>query len=329
MTFDSTSLPRRKALACLAGLAAAVALPARAQTAAQGGAVKMVLPFSPGGPTDAVARSITQSLSIQMGTPYVVENRLGANGAIASALVAKSPPDGNTLLYHTSAFSLEAAFSKNLQFDPLADFTFIGLTTTTPMVLLVKNDFPARTPAEFIAALKANPGKYNYGAVIRSIVHVAPEQMFHALGVKAQAVPYKGTAPAVVDLIGGQLDFAFDVVNSALPHIRGGRVRAIGIASRDRVAVLPDLPTFAETVLPGFEAGTWGCVIGPAGMAPEKVQRLNRALATTLADAGFRTQAETQGLRIIGGSPEQARNFIRDDIARWKQVAASTNLPLE
>jgi tripartite-type tricarboxylate transporter receptor subunit TctC len=325
MHHDNATLPRRKALACLAGFAAAAALPVRAQT----GAVKMVLPFSPGGPTDAVARSITQSLSTQVGVPFVVENKLGANGAIASAFVAKAQPDGNTLLYHTSAYSLEAAFNKGLQFDPLADFTFIGLTTTTPMVLLVKNDFPARTPQEFIAALKANPSKYNYGTVIRSIVHVAPEQMFHALGVKALAVPYKGTAPAVVDLMGNQLDFAFDVVNSALPHIRSGRLRAIGIASRERVAVLSDLPTFNETVLPGFEAGTWGALIGPAGLPQDKVQRLNRALATILADADFRAQADKQGLRIVGGTPEQARNFIRDDIARWKQVAATTNLPLE
>ena len=325
MTHPMASLSRRKALACLAGLGAAAVLPAGAQPAA----VKMVLPFSPGGPTDAVARSITQSLSTQTGMPFVVENKLGANGAIASAFVAKAPADGNTLLYHTSAFSLEAAFSKNLQFDPLADFTFIGLTTTTPMVLLVRNDFPARTPAEFIAALKARPGKYNYGAVIRSIVHVAPEQMFHALGVKALAVPYKGTAPAVVDLMGNQLDFVFDVVNSALPHIRSGRLRAIGIASRERVAVLPDLPTFNETVLPGFEAGTWGALMGPAGLPQDKVQRLNRALTNILADPSFRAQADTNGLRIVGGSPEQARNFVRDDIARWKQVAATANIPLE
>ncbi|MEO8103999.1 MAG: tripartite tricarboxylate transporter substrate binding protein [Betaproteobacteria bacterium] len=325
MSTTARFLPRRRVLASIVGLAAAAALPARAQPTA----VKMVLPFSPGGPTDAVARSITQGLSTHLGMPFVAENKLGANGSIASAFVAKAPADGNTLLYHTSAFSLEAAFSKNLQFDPLADFSFIGLTTTTPMVLLVRSDFPARTPAEFIAALKAKPGKYNYGAIIRSIVHVAPEQMFHALGVKAVAVPYKGTAPAVLDLMGNQLDFAFDVVNSALPHIRGGRVRAIGIASRERVAVLPDLPTFNETVLPGFAAGTWGALMGPAGLAQDKVQHLNRALADILADPAFRAQAEAQGLRIVGGSPEQARNFIRDDIARWKQVAASTNLPLE
>lgn len=325
MTGDKVFSTRRNVLTGLAGIAASFAFPVRAQP----NAVKLILPFSAGGPTDAVARAIAQSLAAQMGQPFVVENRVGANGSIASAFVAKAPPDGNTLLYHSSAFSLEAAFSKNLQFDPLADFSFIGLTTTTPMVLLVRSDFPAGTPAEFIAALKANPGKYNYGAVIRSIVHVAPEQMFHALGVKAVAVPYKGTAPAVVDLMGKQLDFAFDVVNSALPHIRGGRVRAIGIASRERVSVLPNLPTFNETVLPGFEAGTWGGLFGPAGLPQENVQRLNRALASLLADPAFRAQSDAQGLRIVGGSPEQARDFIRDDIARWKHVAASARLPLD
>lgn len=325
MTQDTHSNARRQALAALAALAAMAALPARAQSAA----VKIVLPFSPGGPTDAVARNIAQGLSAQIGVPIVVENRLGANGAIASAFVAKSPPDGDTLLYHTSAYSLEAALGKNLPFDPLADLSFIGMTTTTPLVLLVRQDFLAKTPQEFVAAMRANPGKFNYGAVIRSIVHVAPEQLFHSLGVKAVAVPYKGTAPALVDLIGGQIDFAFDAVNSALPHIRGGRVRAIAVTSKERLSVLPDVPTFSETVQPGFEAGTWGAVMAPAGLAQDKLARLNQALGIVLAEPAFRAQVESQGLRIVGGSPEQARNFIRDDIARWKQVAASANIPLE
>ncbi|MCU0921626.1 MAG: tripartite tricarboxylate transporter substrate binding protein [Burkholderiaceae bacterium] len=326
MIQKTTSISRRNSLRCLAGAAAAVALPLRAQPTT---AVRMILPFSAGGPTDAVARNITQSLSTQLGVPFVVENRTGANGAIASAYVAKAPADGNTLLYHTSAFTLEAALLKNLPYDPIKDFSYVGLTTSTPLVLLVRSDFPGRTPAEFISAMKANPGKFNYGAVIRSIVHVAPEQLFHALGVRAVAVPYKGTAPALVDLIGGQLQFAFDAVNSALPHIRGGRVRAIAVTSRDRLAVLPEVPTFAETVLPEFEAGTWGGIMAPSGTPEEKVARLNEALQATLADVALRGQFEAQGLRIIGGSPEQARNFVRDDIARWKRVAATTHVLTE
>ncbi len=326
MNATRTSINRRSALRGLAGTVAFAALPVSAQ---QTNALRMVLPFSAGGPTDAVARNITQSMSTQLGVPFVVENRTGANGAIASAYVAKAPADGNTLLYHTSAFTLEAALVKNLSYDPLTDFSYIGLTTSTPLVLLVRSDFPAHTPAEFIAAMKASPGKLNYGAVIRSIVHVAPEQLFHALGVKAVAVPYKGTAPALVDLMGGQLQFAFDAVNSALPHVRGGRVRAIAVTSREKLSVLPETPTFAETVLPGFEAGTWGGIMAPAATPQEKVTRLNQALRETLANSAFRSQLESQGLRIIGGSPEQARNFIRDDIARWKQVAASTSLPTE
>ena len=319
-------LSRRHVLASIAGMAALAAAPVRAQSS---NAIKLVLPFSAGGPTDAVARSIAMAMATNLGQPIVVENRAGANGAIASAFVAKAPPDGNTLLYHTSAFTLEAALVKNLAYDPLADFAYVGLTTSTPIVLLVEKDFPARTPAEFLARMKANPGKMNYGAVIRSIVHVAPEQLFHSLGVKALAVPYKGTAPALVDLMGGQLQFAFDAVNSALPHIRGGRVRAIAVASRERLSVLPDVPTFAETVLPGFEAGTWGGMMAPAGTPPDRVARLHQALTTVLADPAFRAQLDSNGLRLVGGTPEQARNFIRDDIARWKQVAATTNLPLE
>ena len=326
MNTEKSPLPRRKALAYLTALACAAALPLRAQQAAP---VRMVLPFSAGGPTDAVARNITSLMSSHLGVPFVVENKVGANGAIASAFVANSAPTGETLLYHSSAFTLEAALRKNLPYDPLNDFSYIGLTTSTPLVLLVHKDFPAHTPEEFIAAMKANPGKFNYGAVIRSIVHVAPEQLFHSLGVKALAVPYKGTAPALVDLMGGQVDFAFDAVNSALPHIRGGRVRAIAVTSPEKLAVLPDVPTFSETVLPGFEAGTWGGIMAPAGLARDQLMRLHQALTSALTDPAFRTQVVSQGLNIVGGTPEEMSTFIRNDIARWKQVAASAQLPIE
>lgn len=317
---------RRAALRILAGSAALAALPLRAQP---GKAIRMILPFSAGGPTDAVARSIAASLSTQLGQPFAVENKTGANGVIASEFVARSPADGNTLLYHTSAFSLEAALGKNLPYDPLKDFSYVGMTTSTPLVLLVQPDFPARTPAEFIAQLKANPGKFSYGAVLRSIVHIAPEQLFHALGVKAVVVPYRGTAPALVDLMGGQLQFAFDAVNSALPHIRSGRVRAIAISSPQRSALLPDVATFSETVLPGFDAGTWGGIMAPAGTPAETVARIHKALSATLAEPGFRSQLEAQGLRVVGGSPEQYLAFVRDEIVRWKQVASSAKIALD
>lgn len=322
---DSARRTRRQILKGAASAIAATALPARAQV----NALRLVLPFSAGGPTDAAARSIAASMSNHLGQAIVVENRAGANGAIAAGFVARSPADGNTLLYHTSAFTLEAALSKAAAYDPLADFTYVGLTTSAPLVLLVHPDFPARTPADFIARLKAAPGKFNYGAVIRSIVHVAPEQLFHSLGVKAVAVPYKGTAPAVVDLMAGQLQFAFNAVNSALPHVKGGRVRAVAIASRERSPVLPEVVTFAETVLPGFEAGTWGAMMGPAGVPADRIARLHQALARTLQEPAFRSQLEGQGLRILGGTPEQCREFVASDVARWKQVAAATNLPTE
>jgi len=317
---------RRRLLEALAAGAAFAALPTRAQTA---NAIRLVLPFSAGGPTDAAARTIAASMATQLGRPIVVENKPGANGAIAANFVARSAPDGSTLLYHTSAFTLEAALSKAPAYDPLTDFSHVGLTTSTPLVLLVQPDFLAQTPAEFISRLKAAPGRFSYGAVIRSIVHVAPEQLFHATGVKVVAVPYKGTAPALVDLMGGQVQFAFDAVNSALAHIRGGRLRAVAITSRERSPLLPDVLTIAESVLPGFEAGTFGVLLGPAGMPPEQVTRLNQALTSTLQEASFRSQLESQGLRLLGGSPEQCRSFVRDDLARWKHVAATTNLPTE
>ena len=312
---------RRRVLQGIAATPLALGLRAHAQTSRP---IRLVAPFSAGGPTDSVARTIAASMANELGQPVIVENKAGANGVIAAEHVANSAPDGHTLLYHTSAFTTGAALAKHLPYDPINDFAFVGMTTSVPLVLLVHPNSPARTPAEFAAHLKANPGKLTYGAVLQSIVHVAPEQMFHALGAKAVAVPYKGTAPALTDLIGQQIDFAFDAINSALPFVQGGRLRAIGIASLQRVKVLPDVPTFAETILPGFEAGTWGGVMAPARTPPDTVTRLNRTLLATLAVPAFRDQLEKQGLRIVGGSPAEFRAFVADEIARWKKVASTT-----
>lgn len=231
---------------------------AGAQARASGKTIRVIAPFSAGGPTDAVARAICAAMASELEQPVVVENKAGANGVVASEYVANAPPDGQTLLYHTSAFTTGAALSVKLPYDPLKDFAFIGMTTSVPLVLLVNPDSPVRTPAEFVAAVRSAPEPLKYGSVLKSIVHVAPEQLLLAVGAKAVVVSYKGTAPAITDLIGKQIDFAFDAINSAVPFIRSGRLRPIAVASLRRSAVLPDVPTFDETVLPGFEAGTWG-----------------------------------------------------------------------
>ena len=328
MILHSLSERRRKLLAGAGALAFCGAWPDRA-TAKDGRPIRLIMPFSSGGPTDAVARTIAAAMSTHLGVPIVVDNKAGANGVIAADYVAKAPPDGTTLLYHTSAFTLGAALTAKLPYDPLKDFTYIGMTTSVPLVLLVRADFPANDPKQFIAELRASPDKHSYGCVLRSIVHIAPEQMFLTLGVKATPIPYKGTAPAVVDLIGGQIQFAFDAVNSALPHIQGGKVKAIGVASLKRITVLPDVPTFDETVLPGFQAGTWGGIMAPRNTPPDIVEPIHKALLATLAEPAIRQQFESQGQQIIGSSPEQYASFVRDEIQRWQKVVAAINIPLD
>lgn len=323
-------LNRRDALGALAGAAAAMAFPALAQAVYPSRPIRMVLGFSAGGPTDVVARIIANKLNQVLGQPVVVDNRPGANAVLAADVVAKAPADGHTLLYNTSSFALAAALSSRLPYDPARDFRGVTLTAAAPTVLIVHPSINARTPEEFVDELKRHPGKYNYGSAgTGTITHVIPVQLLQASGLSATHIPYKGSAPALVDLAGGQIQFAVDAMSSALPFIRDGRVRAIAVTSKQRLPTLPGIPTAGERWIPGYEASAWQGLMVHSATPAAIVGQLNQALIQVLAQADVQKQLADLGTDTGTSTPEQYDQFVKREIARWTQVAKEARLQTE
>ena len=240
--------------------------------------IRMVIAFPPGGPTDIVSRVIAQQLSQQLGHSVVVDNKPGAGGNIAAELVAKAPADGYTVFYNTSAIVIGPALYGKVNYDTLNDFAPVALTASVPLVLVVNPKLPMRSVKEFIDYARANPDKLNYSSSgTGTITHLASAMFSTQLGLQTQHVPYKGSAPGLVDLAAGQTQFMIDTMNTVLPYVRDGRLRALGVASLKRSPLLPDVPTLAETV-PGFEAAAWQGVVLPAATPAEVVTKLNQEI---------------------------------------------------
>ena len=320
-------ITRGLAIACaLFGLAGA----APAQTAYPDKPIKLVLAFPPGGPTDLVARVLAQKLGEQMGQTVVVENKPGANGNIAAELVAKSLPDGYTVFYNTSAVALSPALYKKLGYDVLSDFAPVALTAVIPLVLAVHPSLPVTTIQEFIDYLKVNPGKFSYGSAGNgNITHLGAFLMLQAKGLSAAHIPYKGSAPALMDLVGGQTQFTTDTVNSALPFIKEKRLRALAVTSLTRTSVLPDVPTLNETVMPGFEVGAWQGLLVPAKTSPEIVKRLNAEILKVLASSDVRAKLALQGAEPLGSTPTEYGAYIKSEVDRWIRVVKQSGVTLD
>ncbi len=320
-------ITRGLAIACaLFGLAGA----APAQTAYPDKPIKLVLAFPPGGPTDLVARVLAQKLGEQMGQTVIVENKPGANGNIAAELVAKSLPDGYTVFYNTSAVALSPALYKKLGYDVLSDFLPVALTAVIPLVLAVHPSLPVTTIQEFIDYLKVNPGKFSYGSAGNgNITHLGAFLMLQAKGLSAAHIPYKGSAPALMDLVGGQTQFTTDTVNSALPFIKEKRLRALAVTSLTRTSVLPDVPTLNETVMPGFEVGAWQGLLVPAKTSPEIVKRLNAEILKALASSDVRAKLALQGAEPLGSTPIEYGAYIKSEVDRWIKVVKQSGVTLD
>lgn len=306
--------------------ASALALPAaaaRAQTAG-GRTVRLVVPFPAGGATDLFARSLQQKLGQSLGATLVVDNKPGAGGAIGSDLAAKAPPDGQTLLLATtsthSAGPALATATRKLPYDTVRDFTPIAFVGTAPSLMLVPTSSPARSVREWVDFAKKNPGRLNYASSGNGTIVQLTAELFKAqAGIFVTHIPYKGTALAIPDLASGKVDVLFDSLPSGLPHVRDGRLRALGITSLARSPLAPEVPPVAET-LPGFEAVTWFGLYGPAGMAPDAVQRVNAALNQTLGDADVRAALARLGIDPAGGTPAQFAAMVDTDRAKWKRI---------
>jgi tripartite-type tricarboxylate transporter receptor subunit TctC len=318
---------RRSLLALLAGLASLSTAPAALAQAWPARPVKIVVPFPAGGTTDIVARLLTVELQKAWGQPVVVENRGGAGGNIGSEAVAKSPPDGYTLLMatvgtHSINLPLFEANKQRLPYHPLNDFAPITNVAGVPNVMVVPAALPVNTVQEFIALAKSRPGSLNMASSGNGTsIHLTGELFKSMTGTYMLHLPYRGSAPALQDLIAGNTQVMFDNLPSALPHIRSGRLKALAVTSRERSAALPNVPTMeAAANLKGFDAAAWFGLLAPAGTPREVVNKVHQDVARILATPEMRERFAAQGAQPIGDTPAQFGAFIRSEIDKWTQV---------
>jgi tripartite-type tricarboxylate transporter receptor subunit TctC len=282
--------------------------------------VRLIVGVAPGGANDTVARLVAQTLSERLGQPVVVENRPGAGGNIGLEAAANAPPDGYTLLFATSANALSVAFYDKANVNFARDITPVTSLVRGPLIMEVNPSFPAKTIPEFIAYAKANPGRINMASAgIGNTTHVAGELFMMLTGTKFTHVPYRGGAPAVTDLISGQVQVYFDGVSGSLDHVRSGRLRALGVTTAERADVLPDVPSIAEFV-PGYEAGGWYGIGVPRNVPAEVVDKLNREINASLADTKLKTRLADLGYATSGSSPAEFASMIAREVEKWAKV---------
>jgi tripartite-type tricarboxylate transporter receptor subunit TctC len=282
--------------------------------------VRLIVGVAPGGANDTVARVVAQALSERLGQPVVVENRPGAGGNIGLEAAANAPPDGYTLLFATSANALSVAFYDKANVNFARDIAPVTSLVRGPLIMEVNPSFPAKTIPEFIAYAKANPGKINMASAgIGNTTHVAGELFMMLTGTKFTHVPYRGGAPAVTDLISGQVQVYFDGVSGSLDHVRSGRLRALGVTTAERADVLPNVPSIAEFV-PGYEAGGWYGIGVPRNAPAEVVDKLNREINASLADPKLKTRLADLGYATTGSSPAEFGSMIAREIEKWVKV---------
>lgn len=282
--------------------------------------VRLIVGVAAGGANDTVARLLAQPLSERLGQPVVVENRPGAGGNLGLEAVVNAPPDGHTLLFASSANALSASFYDKSSFSFARDIAPVTSLVRGPLIMEVNPSFPAKTIPEFIAYAKANPGKVNMASAgIGNTTHVAGELFMMLTGTKFTHVPYRGGAPAVTDLIGGQVQLYFDGVSGSLDHVRSGRTRALGVTTAERADVLPNVPSIAEFV-PGYEAGGWYGIGVPRNVPAEVVDRLNREINASLADPKLKTRLAELGYTTTGSSPAEFGSMIAREIEKWAKV---------
>ncbi|MBL0420795.1 tripartite tricarboxylate transporter substrate binding protein [Ramlibacter sp. AW1] len=312
---------RRFLSACLAGTwALSAAGPVRA--AFPDKPIRLIVPFPAGGAADAMARSMASRMGSELGQQVVIENRGGAGGTTAAEAAARSAPDGYTLFFGTMGTqAINAALYKRLRYDPVKDFAPVSLTHTTPRVLVVHTSVPANSIRELVALAKARPGELSYGSAgSGSSSHMSGALFESQAGVNLLHVPYKGSAPLMTDVLAGRVNMTFDSYAVYEEHIKAGKVRALGVTSRNRMASLPNVPTIAESGLPGYEVANWLGVLAPAGTPGDVIARLNGAIARAMATPALRQQMIGLGIEPTSGTPEDFAALIRSEIPKWTEI---------
>jgi tripartite-type tricarboxylate transporter receptor subunit TctC len=282
--------------------------------------IKLMVGASPGGTTDTMARAIAPPLAASLGKPVLVENRPGAGGNLAADAVAKAPPDGTTLLVSFTSHTINATLYPKLPFNPVADFTPISMIATVPSLLVGNPAVPAPDLAGLIALAKAKPESLTIAiGGLGSSLHLAGEQLKMMTGIRLLNVPHKGTAPALTDVLGGQVDLMFISLVTGTAQVRAGKLRAYGVTSAQRQPSFPDLPAIGE-VVKGFESSAWFGVFGPAHLPAEITAKLNAAIVAALANPGMREQLQNEGATPVGNSAAEFAAFVRDDVKRWAPI---------
>jgi tripartite-type tricarboxylate transporter receptor subunit TctC len=292
--------------------------------------VTIVVPTAAGGANDAMARIIAQGLSAKLGQPVIVENKAGANGAIASDFVVRAASDGYTIMFgYIATHGINPALQK-LKYDPVTDFEPIGMVAASPTVLVANKAVPVNTAKELVNYLKAKPGTYSYATAGNGTApHIAGELFKLSAGVDVISVPYKGSAPAVLDTIAGSTQYMFPSLFTAYPQIKGGKLKAIGIAGDKRSPVLPDVPTLAEQGIPNVSMSQWYAMFAPAKTPKAVVARLNTEMNAVLADKSVQKRIEEQGAEVETGTPEQLKTLVQKEVVRWKAVVQAAKIKVE
>ena len=322
---------RRQLLAMAAGAPAAGPLHAQPQAGFATRPVRVVVPFAAGGATDVITRVLGEQMARRFGQPVVVDNKPGANATLAAELVARAKPDGYTILMAATNHPINASLYKNLKFDSDKSFAAITAVAVAPTVLVVNPKFPARTYAEFIALMKAHPGKYSYASAGNGGTPHLSAEMFKSLtGTSIVHIPYRGAAPAVTDLIGGQVDMSFATLGSGLPQLRAGQLRAIAVASPQRIRLLPDVPTFEESGLKNFRLDSWYGLLAPAGTPKPVIDRLYAEIIKAVSSSDYQQKLNAAGLEpVTDSNPTAFGQQLRQEIATYGALVRANNVSID
>ncbi len=292
--------------------------------------IRMIVPYTPGGYTDLMARLVGQKVADALGQTIVFENKPGANAIIGTEVVAKAAPDGYTFGTVIAAHAVNATLNPRLPYDTMKDLSYVSLMSVAPLIMIAHPSLPANNVKELIALAKAKPGELNFASSgIGAAAHLTMEMFKSRAGINMQHVPYKGTAGALQDLVGGQINVMFDIVGPLMPQVKSGNAKAIVVTAKERIPAAPDVPTMAEQGVPDFVSGTWAGIIAPAGTPKEIVDRVSAEAKKALADPALQAKLAEQGIVAVGSSPEEFRTFVGEEIARWGKVISDAGIKIE
>jgi tripartite-type tricarboxylate transporter receptor subunit TctC len=306
----------------LVGLVMGMSVALGAQAAYPEKAITVVVPFPPGGSTDAIARAIGPKITARLGQPWIIDNRPGATGAIGASLVKRAAPDGYTVLVASiGVYAVNPWLQKKLTYDPMKDFELLTVAVRAPNVLVTNSNMPVNSLPEMIAHLKKNPGKVTFASAGNGTSdHLTAELFWQKSGTSGLHVPYKGGAPAITDLLGGQVDASFININTALPYIKAGKLKVLAVTGDRRAAVLPNVPTLSEAGVQGVDIFSWQGVAAPKGLPKDVKAKLHDAVVAALNEPDIKGKLVEQGFEVVANTPEQFEKFLTIELARWKNV---------